>query len=306
MTTIDDLRQRLENQYLEPVLEETPTTPLFENIDATQATFKLTPGVLSPDDESYIAPGRVLELDYELTRVLGYDASTKEVTARRGVRGSEAASHTAATCDVRFPSRWPRHLMATGIRNSLNSMWQPLFVPKEITATTGSAAYVQLPLNTVRILSVEYRDWNGEWQPVSSKLFQKHPTDPNYAAIQLGEIASRVGQFSNVSRLCAIVYGTKVQAPTLVTDEIVDLPAEWERIILADVASDMLAGVDIDATTQEYLTQQLRLERFPVKSGSSISQNLIRFKEYLIEQAKKDIEAAYPRSVYRKKVQLLA
>lgn len=299
MSTIDTLRQQLENRYLEPVTEETPNTPLHTSIDDSQDTFRLTAGVLSPEDENYIAPGRILELDYELTRVISYDASTTTVTARRGVRGTEAAAHTATTTDVRFPTRWPRNDQKISLENAVRALWQPLFAIHEAQATVSSAAYVQLPLSTVRILSVEYRDRSsGEWEPISHKLLAKHPTDANFAAVQVGELP--------YNTLCVINYGTRIEVPATVTEEIEDMPEQWDRIVLADVAADLLSGVDIDAATQEYLTQQMRLEGFPVRSGASVSQNLIRYREYLMEQAQKDIEAAYPRDVQRKKVSLFS
>lgn len=297
MTSIDDLRQRLEDQYLEPVLEETPSSPLAVDIDNTQTTFRIVPDVLSPDDESYIAPGRILELDYELVRVLSYDASTKEVSCRRGVRGSLAASHTAATTDVRFPTRWPRRIMKTSIENGIRSLWQPLFLKAEVQATVSSAQYVQLPLSTIRIIKVEFRnDHSGRWDEVAYKLHNTHPHDPSYASIEIGDVPYRTQ--------CTITYGKKVDVPAVVTDDIEGMPPEWERIILADAAAEMLSGVDIDATTQEYLTQQMRLENFPVKSGSSISQNLIRYKEYLVDEAEKDLKAAEPRAVAHRRVSL--
>lgn len=296
MTSIDNLRQQLEDQYLEPVIEETPSVPLAVDINSTTNTVKITDGVLSPDDESAIAPGRVLELNYELCRILSYDASTKEVTVRRGVRGTVAAAHTAATTEVRFPTRWPWHTQAVAIRESIGSLWQPLFVETQLITQATSAAMVPLPLTTVRIVSVKYKRRAGDWPNVSYEFFPTHPIDENSAHVEIGDLP-RPG-------LVSIVYGKRLVAPTDNSTDLDTYPDKWNRIILADAASGLLAGVDIDAVTQEYLTEQLRLERFPVKSGASISQNLIRFREYLVSEAKKDQEAGRPRDVERVPISL--
>ena len=287
MTTISDLRQEIENDYLEPVTEQTPVTFLVEDINSTATTFKIVPDILSPDETSLIGPGSLLEIDSELIRVLTFDESIGEIECRRGQRGSIATAHTEANSIVRFPTRWIRSSVEKAIAASITSLWKPLYVVKEQIATVGTASFVALPLNTVRLVNVEYRDTNSEWQPVTAELFDTHPTDPTRASVQLGTLPS-------MSTLCVIRYGVRIEVPVDTSTDIEDLPQHWERIIASDVGAQLLAGVDIDAQTQEVLTQQLRLERFPVKSGTSISQSLIRYKEYLVGEAVKEIESAHP------------
>lgn len=299
MTTIDDLRQQLEDLYLEPVIEETPSVPLALDVDSSTDTIKLTDGVLSPDDESAIAPGRLLEMNYELDRILDYDASIKEVTVRRGVRGSEAASHTAATTDVRFPTRWPRTTQAAALREAVGALWQPLFLEAQMVVPASAASMIQLPLNVVRIVSVRYQRGPGDWPYAEFEFFPTHPLDPAFSHLELGPL----GKLKRA--LVSIVYGKRLDVPDDNYTDLDPYPEKWNRIILVDAAAALLAGVDIDSSTQEYLTEQLRLERFPVKSGSTISQNLIRFREYLLNEAAKDLEAGRPRDVERVPISLV-
>jgi len=297
MTTIDSLRQQLENQYLEPLIEETPSTPLLEDIDDTQTTFKLTSGVLSPDEENHIGPGSVLELGYELTRVVSYNYSTKEVTeCRRGVRGSDKTAHVAADTDVRLPTRWPRSTQAKTLATAVDVLWRPLFAVKEVLATVETAQYLPLPLATVRLVNVEFQHPTSlKWDPVAAELFPTHPTNTTRAAVQIGVLPYR-------SALCRVKYGVKMERPDDNMTEITDFPTRWERIVLADAAAELLAGVDIDAVTQEVLTEQMRLDRFAVKSGSSISQSLVRYREYLVEKERAAILAVHPKQVRRRPV----
>lgn len=297
MTTINDLRQRTENEYLEPVVEQTPSVPLASDINDSTDTFNIVPDVLSPDEDSLIGPGALLEIDSELVRVLTYDQNNNTITCTRGVRGTTKAAHTAADGEVRFPTRWPRKIIEDAIRSAIDSLWQPLYASKETLATVNTAEFIRLPLNTVRLIGVEYRNTNREWEPVNATLFATHPTDPDAAAIQLGPIGLNTA-------LCNIRYGVKVEAPSSTTETIDDLEQKWERIILADVGAQLLSGVDIDAGTQEVLTRQLRLERFPVRSGVTISQALIRYREYLVDQAHKDLTAKYPVKIYQRPVSL--
>lgn len=290
MTTIDDLRQQLESKYLEPATEQTPSTPLAADINSTVTTFTITAGILSPDEESMIGPGALLELEYEMTTVLDYDHLTNIVTCKRGVRGTEAVAHVAANTDVRFPTRWPRRVVAESVEASIEALWQPLFVAKEIRATVDTSGYIELPLTTVRILQVQYEGGDGRWYDADAELFATHPLESSSAGLQ-------VDQAARAASLCVVRYGVKLEAPDSYTSEIEFLPTKWERIILVDTAAELLAGVDIDAITQENLTESLRLDRFPVRSGSNISTSLIRYREYLVEQAKTELEAQYPRGI---------
>jgi len=298
MTTLNDLRRKIETQYLEPVNEETPSTGITGDITAGAAEFTITSGILSPDEESYIAPGRPLELDSELVKVSDFDQVTKAVTvSKRGYRGTTPAAHTAADCEVRIPTRWPRATIIDTLGSAIGALWQPLYAIATEQATLDTAKYISLPSNTVRILKVEMENDYGDWEPIHTKLLPKNPLDPDSAALQI-----MVNPYPGA--LCLIEYGYQVLVPTDADAEIEGLPSKFERIVVADAAAELLAGVDIDAKSQERLTQQIELEGFPVRSGASISSNLIGFTEYLTEKAEKELIASYPRRVRRTRTSL--
>lgn len=295
MTTLNELRQRLEDNYLEPATEETPTVSFTADIDATTTTFTIVDGILSPDEESYIGPGQLLEIDNEVIRVTSYDTSTKVVTCRRGVRYTEAMSHASSTSEIRFPTRWLRKTQIDALRSAIAALWRPLFAEKEIIATVSASSYISLPLTTVRA-TVRFDHADGTWPTVSSRLIPNHPTEPGRAAVFVS------ASFPYQSALCVIEYGVRIEAPADDNATIVNLPEKWERIVVVDAAAELLSGVDIDAVTQENMTETLRLDRFPVKSGYSISQNLIRYREYLVDLAKSELVARRPKQIRRRRV----
>jgi len=297
MTTLNSLLQRIQDEYLEPVNEETPATTLTGDMSDVATQFTYTDGVLSPDEESWIAPGRLLEIDLELVRVTVYDQITQTVTVKRAVRGTTAVAHTAADAEVRIPTRWPREVILRALRSSIDGLWQPLFAIKTEQTILEAVEYISLPLNTVRVVSVEFQDRNGDWEYINAKLLPRNPLDPTVAAAQIQ--ANPYG-----GRLSLITYGVKIEAPDNNTDTIVDLPENYERIVLTDAASELLAGVDIDASTQERLTEQIKLEGFPVRSGGSVSQALIGYHEYLVDRANKEIVAKFPRTIQRKRINI--
>jgi len=292
MTTIDELRQRLEDRYLEPAVEQTPTVPLAADMTDSDTTFTILPDVLSIDELSLIGPGALFEFGSEIVRIESFDQSTWTITCRRAVRGTTAVAHLAAVDEMRFPTRWTRKTQHESLTDAINALWKPLFVIEEQRSTIQTAGYLALPLDTVRIQSVKYQTRERRWQPVGATLFKTHPLDDTVASVQIDPLPYQ-------SALCVVRYGRKVVAPSTVDTDIPLLPSGWERIILSDSAAELLSGVDIDAVTQELLTEQIRLEGFPVKSASTISQTLIRYREYLVAQEQDALKSGEPKKVRR-------
>jgi hypothetical protein len=288
MTTINDLRKRLEKRYLEPVSERTPQVGITGAVDDDDTTVTLKANVMSPDVESTIGPGFLAELDYELVEVEAYNQSTKVVTIERAAEDTAAASHIVGT-KFRWPTRWPRSEQAEAIREALATLW-PLYVEDSQVATLDTARYLPLPLDTQIILSVRWQDYGGRWVDASGELLHPHPFDDTLAAVQPDHT---VGQ----GALCSLRYGRVASVPDNETDDITSLPADHAQIVVVAAAAALMSGVDIDAATQEYLTQQYRLERFPVRSGSHITQSLSQYKEYLETAAMSALTAANPKPI---------
>lgn len=308
MTTLNQLRERLEDLYLEPAVEETPSVGIDRSLNTTADTFVIDSDVLSPDEESYIAPARIVEIGNEYMRVETYDENTKTVTVERAVRGSEAETHLV-TARLRIPNRFSRMSQIEALKAAIEGLWQPLFVAKEERATISTAGYVGLPLNTVRLLNIKYQSGRtSRWRSVPGELFSTHPMDKGRAAVQvavMGNIGgtSRVGLRTSTysGALCVVRYGVRVESPDDNDTDIEDLPQKWERIVLVDAAAQLLSAVDIDAQSQELLTEKIRLENFPVRSGSSISSALLGYREYLVSRAHKELIARYPRPLIKKR-----
>jgi hypothetical protein len=289
MTTLDDLRKRLEKRYLEPISERTPQVGITGAISDSDTTMTLKAGVMSPDVESMIGPGTVFELEYEMVEVEAYDQSTKAVTIERGAEDSTAVSHIVGT-KARWPTRWPRSEQAEALREGLDALWPPLYVEDSQVATLETARYLPLPLDTRTILAVRWQDRDGRWVDASGELLLPHPFDVDLAAVQPDHTVG-------IGALCSLRYGRAASVPDDETEPITNLPALFAQIAVVAAAAALMSGVDIDAATQEYLSQQYRLERFPVRSGSHITQSLIQYKEYLEKDAVDALTALNPKPI---------
>jgi hypothetical protein len=77
----------------------------------------------------------------------------------------------------------------------------------------------------------------------------------------------------------------------------IGLENEYEPIIMAGVAAQVIAGRDIPAATTDYITDQMSVSNFPVGSASNVRNSLLSYQRALIEQARKDLRARFPEPV---------
>ena len=112
-----------------------------------------------------------------------------------------------------------------------------------------------------------------------------------------GKVVQFSGIQSGVSVHCTFKkkFGEVSSEETTLAD--VGLETEYEPIIMAGVAAQMIAGKDIPAATTEYITDAIQANAYPVGSSSSIRNSLLQYQQILIQQARKDLRARYPEPV---------
>lgn len=292
MATIQSLRQALELDFLEPMTERVAAAPISVGFSANPTTIKYSAGVFSPDEESLIGPGAVVEVGTGLYYITAYDGSTRTLTVQAGHQGTPDEAHVAGEL-MRIPGRFTRHRMEQAIRKAIDGLWEPLWVTKSIRTTTDAAGYLPLPLNAVMATDVLWLDTNDRWTPAPSQLMVN--LDENFTAIQL---------HPNVpaGRIAIVEYGAKIQAPSSSTATIEDLPQKWEYLVIIDAALTLTAGLDVDAVSQEMIVESLRLQQFPVRSGASITTSLIQVSEYLRNRERMALRADQRDTVERREV----
>ena len=101
-----------------------------------------------------------------------------------------------------------------------------------------------------------------------------------------------------------VTFKKKFVEPTAEDNTLAEigLENEYEPIIMAGVAAQVMAGRDIPTATSDYITDQMSTTNFPVNSAANIRSSLLRYQGDLIEQARKDLRARYPEPVSLNKV----
>lgn len=98
-------------------------------------------------------------------------------------------------------------------------------------------------------------------------------------------------QFSGIAsgHTVYVTFKKKFVQPTAETDTLatIGLQDEWEPIIMAGAAAQMLSGRDIPAATADFITDQLAVGSYPVGASSNIRNGLLSYQQTLLEQARK-------------------
>jgi hypothetical protein len=156
----------------------------------------------------------------------------------------------------------------------------------------------------VRVLKLRYAsstDDTTEWKTVRAELldrFQEAATSKT-AVQTLGIPASRSAELMYLAR-----FPRAAAESDNLSGVNFELPVRWERIIVAGIAAQMLAGRDIDHATQEFITEQLEAQGFPVGSGRRVLSGLITYRDYLIQKETKALEGETKTPASRRRVVL--
>jgi len=325
-TTIGDLVDRTLREYLEPVDSVESYSYLTGDISTTtQSTINYEEGMFSTEEEDALGAGAIIEVGQELMFSKSLNAVTNEITVQRGARGTTAAIHEAGDI-IKIAPSFPRKNIFDAISDQIKNLYPTLYAVVTLTVTAGTGYrllgtygedvdtnnYIVSPIKAIS----QYTDWNAgsdetgiTYKPVAVELMElpspftwtdedgtertKNYTDgPQHVnALQFYGIASGHEVY--------VTFKKKFIAPTNedTTLTSIGLETEYEPIVMAGVAAQLLAGKDIKMVNASYITQQLEAAAYPVGSSNSITSSLLRYQQLLIQQARSNLRSKYPEVV---------
>ena len=291
---------------------------------SSATTLSFDADLLTQEEEDVMDAGTILEIDQELMYCTGLDTVNNFVTVVRGVRGTTADSHDIGAI-VKIAPSFTRLAVFNAIKDQINNLFPTLFAveTKELSASTG---YTLIGTHDapgdsnylVSILSAisQYTDFASgsdstgvSFLPVTCSLVElpnpftftdadgvsrtiTYSTGPNFVhAVQFSGIAQGQTAF--------VTFKKKFIEPTAESNSLssIGLEQEYEPIIMAGVAAQMMSGRDIPSATTQYITEQMAISGYPVGSSNSIRNSLLQYQQLLINQARKYLRAKYPESV---------
>lgn len=319
-TTIGNLVDRVFREYLEPADSLESYSYLTSDISNSVTTINYAGNMFSVEEEDALDAGALLEIGQELMFSTGLNTVTNEITVQRGARGTIASAHTTNDI-IKISPTFSRKAVFDAVSDQIENLYPTLFAveTKSITAKTGinvlegaTDNYLIAPVKAIsqytdfdagqdstisqfRGVSVElvdlpnpftYTDENGDSQTVT---YTSGPNKVN-AMQSYGITAGKTIYVSFKKKFVSVTN----ESDTLAS---IGLENEYEPIIMAGVAAQLVAGKDIPTITANYITEQMQVQNTPIGSSNSIRNSLLQYQQLLIQQARKDLRARFPEPV---------
>jgi hypothetical protein len=291
----------------------------------TQSTINYEEGMFSTEEEDALGAGAIIEVNRELMFSKSLNAVTNEITVERGVRGTTATTHDANDI-IKISPAFTRQAVYDAVSDQIKNLYPTLFAVEtiELTASTGykllgtygtnvdTYNYLIAPLKAIS----QYTDWQSgsdqtglKYNGVAIEMIDlPNPfvwTDDTQTertkTYTSGPNVVHAVQFVGISagHTVYVTFKKKFVAPTSeeTTLSSVGLETEYEPIVMAGVAAQMLVGKDIKNVDARYITEQMAAQNYPVGSSNSISSSLLRYQQLLIQQARSNLRSKYPEPV---------
>jgi hypothetical protein len=301
-------------------------TTLSTGVNDSVTSIVFDGDMLSIEEEDALDKGTVIEINQELMICTDLNAVTNTITVKRGMKGTTAVAHTAGDL-IKISPPFPRKNVFDAVCDQIKNLYPTLYAveTKTVTAKTGYIAmsgatdnYLVQPIKAIS----QYTDFSAGsdetgiiYAGVAVELvdlpnpFTYTDADGNSQTITYtnnGPNKVNAIQVYNVNsgHTVFVTFKKKFVEPTAETDTLatIGLENEYEPIIMAGVAAQLIAGRDIPTATADYISDQLSTSSFPVNSAANIRSSLLRYQGDLIEQARKDLRARFPEPVALNKI----
>ena len=321
MSNIGNLVDRTYREYLEPMDDLVSYTTLSTGINNSVTTLTFNGDLLSVEEEDARDAGTVIEINQELMLCTDLNAVTNTVTVTRGARGTTAAAHTAGDL-IKISPPFPRKNVFDAVCDQIKNLYPTLFAveTKQVSAKVGyiplsgtNDNYLIAPIKAIS----QYTDFSAGTDDtgiVYSGVTVELVDLPNPFTYTDSDGVSQTITYSNngpnkvnavqvynvnAGHTVYITFKKKFVEPTAEDNTLAEigLESEYEPIIMAGVAAQIMAGRDIPTATTDYISDQLATQSFPVESAARIRNSLLAYQRALIQQARKDLRARYPEPV---------
>ena len=325
-TNIQGLVDRVYREYLEPMDDLQPYSLLTSSLTDSADTVSFNGDLLTQEEEDIMEAGSVIEVGQELMLCKALDTVSDQVTVVRGVRGTTASAHSSGAT-IKIAPPFPRKNVFDAVCDQIKNLYPTLFAveTKSVSAKVGyiplsgtSDNYLVAPISAISQMT-DFSAGSDEtgiiYQGVAVELvdlpnpFTYTDADGNSQTITYTNNAPNKVNALQVYGVSSghtvfVTFKKKFIEPTAEDNTLAEigLENEYEPIIMAGVAAQIIAGRDIPTATADYITDQLSTSTFPVNSAANIRTSLLRYQNDLIEQARKDLRARYPEPVALNKI----
>jgi len=297
MSTFANLIDRTYREYLRPVDEQEPLSQLASGIDNSPSTTSLTyvANLWTPEEEELIGSGSILEIGQELMMVEDINTVSRTITVERARLNSTIDTHSTGA-DIILKPRYPRMNVANAIGDQIIGLYPALYAVKTTTLTTTSTQYVEAPADCKRILKARLNSSTSSvtnYSDIALELLTDFTPSSTNAAVQFP-----TGPTSGKS--VYVVYAAQFTRPTAEGNDlntVSGLEEFHEQIVMVGAVAQMLSELDVDTTTQNFITESLEIRGVPLGSGERIRNALLRYYGVLLDRARREQRTRFPAGV---------
>jgi|TARA_X000001382_G_C3169881_1_gene179119 hypothetical protein len=291
MAAVSTLVDRIYRDFLNKPDDLSAFSRLDGAINNSVTSLTYESGLFSSEEENLLGNGALVEVDQEIMLVTAANTSTRTLTVARGYSGTTAASHDDKA-NIFINPTFPRKSVYDAVADNIVRLYPTLY---NVTTTnvTANSTYQEVPASTVEVLSSYVQNATGnQYTSAGIELLKNFPPSSTNTAVQ----------FYNTSngKTVYLVVKRKFVRPTAETDDLSTaclLEDEYQQIVMVGAVADIVGATDIDASTQEFITEKLAAESYPVGSGERLRNALLRLRSLLIDEARGNLRSLYPAPV---------
>jgi len=291
MAAVSTLVDRIYRDFLNKPDDLSAFSRLDGAVDNTTTTLIYEDGLLSSEEENLLDGGAIIEINQELMLVTNIVSSTRTLTVSRAYSGTTAASHGDKT-NIFINPTFPRKSVFDAVSDNIVRLYPSLY---NVTTTNvvANTTYQEVPASTVEVLTSYVQNATGnQYTSAGIELLRDFPPSSTNTAVQFYNTTN--------GKTVHLVVKRKFVRPT---DETSDLetvcliPVEYEQIVMVGAVADIMGATDVDASTQEFITEKLAADSYPVGSGERLRNALLRLRSLLIDEARGNLRSLYPAPV---------
>lgn len=288
MATVRDLIDRALREYLRPADDAPVSTALESGIDAEATTVPYDRSLFAPDEEEALSAGARIEVGRELMLVVDRDPGS--LTVRRGVAGTEAASHDEGDELIVSPT-YTRQGVFDAVADNVVALYPRLWRARAQSLTV-SQPWTRAPADceTAARFTMTAR---GSSATVDARIIKRLPDSPTGRAVVVPVAAGASGWLE---------YRARFPRPESEGDLLEDLglEAEWERIVLVGAAAQVIgSGPEVGPLTQRFITESLGAEAAPIGSAGQLANRMLAVQGEWLDRASRQLHNEDHRGVER-------
>ena len=291
MAAVSTLIDRIYRDFLNKPDDLSAFSRLDAGINASVTSLTYESGLFSTEEENLLGNGAIVEVGRELMLVTAANTSTRTLSVARGYSGTDAAIHADET-NIFINPTFPRKSVYDAVSDNISRLYPSLY---NVTTTnvTSNSTYQEVPASTVEILTSYVQNATGnQYTSAGIQLLRDFPPSSTNTAVQFYN--------TSLGKTVYLVVKRKFVRPT---SESVDLATdclmvdEYEQIVMVGAVADIMGATDVDASTQEFITEKLAAESYPIGSGERLRNALLRLRSLLIDEARGNLRSLYPAPV---------